>query len=289
MATTPSVKESFSPNTGRREPTTQNEPDDELKKFNDKYHHSQEDVGVEQNAERNARRRRLLKRRIREEKLKAMLPKPWKLANPGPIGLLGFGMTTVLLNLHNTGHWPLYSVIPAMGICYGGGAQLIAGLLEFCRGNTFGCIAFTSYGAFWLSLVCLWMLPNSTINPANPVVSSSAYFTGVYLIVWGLFSTLMLCCTIRMNLAIFLVFLSVVILFFLLGGANMAGNATAVKAAGYEGIVCGSLALYLAFAEIINEVWDRTILPIVPFTALWAKCESKDKKENKEEDKSSQV
>ncbi|CAJ1005407.1 putative GPR1/FUN34/yaaH family, partial [Leishmania naiffi] len=189
-------------------------------------------------------------------------------ANPGPVGLLGFGLSTILLNLHNTGRFPLSTVIVAMGIALGGGAQVIVGLLEWVRGNTFAHVAFTSYGAFWLSLVLVWLLPNTAARSSSIVEPASEYFVGVYLVLWGIFSFLMLMCTIRMNVAIFIVFLTVTLLFLMLGFANMTGNQTALRVAGYEGVICGSTALYLAFAEILNEVWDRTILPVIPMTQL---------------------
>src|SRR5512136_3301191 len=85
-----------------------------------------------------------------------------KLANPAPLGLMGFGMTTVLLNIHNAGFFPVSDMIIAMGLFYGGIAQIIAGLMEFKKGNTFGTTAFTSYGLFWISLVALWLLPHLT-------------------------------------------------------------------------------------------------------------------------------
>ncbi|KAK7195234.1 GPR1/FUN34/yaaH family [Novymonas esmeraldas] len=204
--------------------------------------------------------------RMLEAKKAAAAARRW--ANPGPVGLLGFGMTTILLNLHNSGHFTLNTPIPAMGICFGGGAQLIAGLLEWTRGNTFAYVAFTSYGAFWLSLVCVWMLPNASTGGAPAVQPGNQYFIGIYLSLWGVFSFFMMLCTLRMNVAIFLVFLTVTLLFLLLGGGNMTNNATALHAAGYEGIVCGSLALYLGVAEVVNEVWDRTVLPVVPMTQL---------------------
>ncbi|KAG5508316.1 hypothetical protein JIQ42_08238 [Leishmania sp. Namibia] len=193
---------------------------------------------------------------------------PRRCANPGPLGLLGFGLSTILLNLHNTGSFPLSTVIVAMGICLGGGAQFIAGLLEWVRGNTFAYVAFTAYGVFWLSLVCVWLLPNTAAGTSTIVMPASEYFVGAYLFLWGVFSFVMLICTIRMNVAIFLVFLTVTLLFMMLGGANMTNNTTALHAAGYEGIICGSLALYLAFAEILSEVWDRTILPVIPMTQV---------------------
>ncbi|KPA73615.1 hypothetical protein ABB37_09747 [Leptomonas pyrrhocoris] len=227
-----------------------------------------------------------LDHQIRMLKAKQAKAAAHKWANPGPIGLLAFGMTTICLNLHNTGVFGLYSVIPAMGICFGGGAQLIAGLLEWVRGNTFAYVAFVSYGAFWLSLVCVWMLPNVTTGDSPLVAAGDEYFVGLYLALWGVFSFFMMICTLRMNVAIFLVFLTVTLLFLLLGGGNMTNNATALRAAGYEGIVCGCLAMYLGVAEVVNEVWDRVILPVVPMTQVleWfgANKAAKEKKEEEE-------
>src|SRR3990172_8469714 len=102
-------------------------------------------------------------------------------ANPAPLGLTGFGMTTVLLNLHNAGYFELDSMILAMGIFYGGIAQVLAGYMEWKKGNTFGTTAFTSYGFFWLSLVVLLVLPGLGITTAPDVLALSAYLT-----MWGI-------------------------------------------------------------------------------------------------------
>ncbi|WP_016677631.1 acetate uptake transporter, partial [Yersinia pestis] len=134
-----------------------------------------------------------------------------KLANPGPLGLMGFGMTTVLLNLHNAGFFPLSSVILSMGIFYGGLAQILAGLLEYKKGNTFAATAFTSYGAFWLSLVGLLMLPKMGLADAT-----DAQFLGVYLGLWGIFTLFMFIGTLPANRALQFVFGSLTILFALL-------------------------------------------------------------------------
>ena len=135
-----------------------------------------------------------------------------KLANPAPLGLLGFGITTVLLNLVNAGVFPLDTVILAMGIAYGGIAQIIVGIMEFKKGNTFGTVAFLSYGLFWWSLVLLLVLPKFT-GFAGPSSSSLA----AYFIMWGLFTFGMFFGTLKANRALQFVFGSLTILFFMLG------------------------------------------------------------------------
>jgi hypothetical protein len=181
-------------------------------------------------------------------------------ANPAPLGLLGFGMTTVLLNLHNAGIIPLSSVILAMGICYGGTAQVIAGIMEWKKNNTFGMTAFTSYGFFWLSLVALLLLP--TFQPKF-VMDEKAL--GWYLAIWGLFTFGLFIGTFRLSRALQFVFGSLVLLFALLA----AGKFTEMSAgfnhfAGYEGIVCGLSAMYAGIAQVLNEVYGKTVLPLGP-------------------------
>lgn len=102
-------------------------------------------------------------------------------ANPGPLGLLGFGMTTVLLNLHNAGFLPLSIVMVAMGIAMGGLAQIIAGIRELCQGNTFAGTAFTAYGLFWWSLVLIWSNPFA----ANGIASVDKISLAFYLLLWA--------------------------------------------------------------------------------------------------------
>lgn len=179
------------------------------------------------------------------------------IANPGPLGLMGFGMTSILLNIHNAGFFPLTSVILSMGIFYGGIAQIIAGIFEYKKGNTFAATAFSSYGLFWLSLVGLLMLPEIA-----SVQVTSADFLAVYLALWGIFTLFMFVGTLKANRALQFVFASLTVLFALLAIGNMYGNKTILTIAGYEGIICGASAFYLAMAEVINEQFGRTILPI---------------------------
>ncbi|MDZ7831927.1 MAG: acetate uptake transporter [Desulfobacterales bacterium] len=179
------------------------------------------------------------------------------LANPAPLGLMGFGMTTVLLNIHNAGFFPLGAMVLSMGIFYGGIAQIIAGIFEFRKGNTFGLVAFLSYGHFWLTLVGLVLLPKMGLIDAAP-----AGFMGWYLFMWGLFTFFMYIGTLKKNRALQTIFLTLVILFWLLAIRDWTGNATIGIIAGYEGIFCGASAIYLAMAEIINEAHGKVLLPI---------------------------
>ncbi|MBL1418628.1 MAG: acetate uptake transporter, partial [Moritella sp.] len=133
-----------------------------------------------------------------------------QLANPAPLGLMGFGMTTVLLNIHNAGFFPMDSMILAMGIFYGGISQIIAGILCYKRGDTFGTTAFISYGFFWLTLVGLILMPKMG------VAASPAGFMGWYLLLWGLFTAGLFVGSLRYPRAKQIVFASLTALFFLL-------------------------------------------------------------------------
>ena len=180
------------------------------------------------------------------------------LANPAPLGLAAFGMTTVLLNIHNAGFYALGSMILAMGIFYGGIAQVIAGILEYQKGNTFGVTAFTSYGLFWLSLVAIITLPH--LIPGIEAPNREAMTA--YLFIWGLFTFLMFISSLTKPTALQFVFLSLSILFWLLALGEITQNSTITQIAGYEGIICGLSAIYLAMAEVINESYQKNIVPI---------------------------
>jgi hypothetical protein len=181
-------------------------------------------------------------------------------SNPAPLGLLGFGMTTVLLNIHNAGMYPLDSMIMGMGIFVGGIAQVFAGLMEWKKGNTFGTTAFTAYGMFWLSLVAIWCLPKMISGVNAPNLTAM----GFYLLLWGLFTGLMFLGTLRLNRALQTVFLSLTILFLLLAVRDFSANETVGIVAGVEGIFCGLSAIYASLAQVLNEVYGRTVLPLGP-------------------------
>ena len=187
-------------------------------------------------------------------------------SNPAPLGLLGFGMTTVLLNLHNAGFFGFNTMILGMGIFYGCIAQVIAGIQEWKKGNTFGATAFTSYGLFWLSLVALLMLPGAIVGPDKTATAS-------YFFMWGLFTLVMFIGTLKLNRALQVVFGTLFVLFFMLCIRDATATSAADfsktfgKIAGYEGIVCGASAIYAALAQVLNEVYGKVVLSIGPVVA----------------------
>ena len=178
--------------------------------------------------------------------------------NPAPLGLLAFGMTTVLLNLANAGVIPVTSMILAMGIFYGGIAQVIAGIMEWKKGNTFAATAFISYGFFWLSLVALLVMPNL------------GWFTGpagntmpCFLALWGVFTAVMFLGTIRLSGALMFVFGSLALLFFLLAYGDYSHASDGFHhATGVEGIICGASAMYTGLAQVLNELYGKTLFPL---------------------------
>ena len=178
-------------------------------------------------------------------------------ANPGPLGLCGFGLTTILLNLHNAGLFGLDTMIIAMGIFMGGITQVIVGTMEWKKNNIFGTMAFTSYGIFWLSLVFLIMLPKMGLGTAPTPISM-----GYYLSVWGVLSLGFFVATLKLGRALAILFATVVLLFALLAIANFTGNHMIHTIAGIEGVICGSIALYIAMAQLFEVVYGRQILPL---------------------------
>jgi hypothetical protein len=175
--------------------------------------------------------------------------------NPGALGLLAFGLTTVILNMSNAGIFTMGSVIFAMGIFYGGLAQIIAGIMEWKKNNTFGMTAFISYGFFWISLVFLILMPLWGWGPALGK-EGLVCFLGI----WGLFTLGMFLVTFRLAKTMQVVFGLLVLLFFLLIVGNALGNNTIVVIAGIEGVICGLSAVYTGFGQIMNEVWKETVV-----------------------------
>lgn len=179
------------------------------------------------------------------------------IANPAPLGLLAFGLTTVLLNLHNAGIFEMNSMILAMGIFYGGIAQIIAGILEAKKNNTFGLVAFVSYGSFWLTLVALIVMPKlGWVDAASPAGMSA------YLVMWGIFTSLLFIGTLRLSKTLQFIFASLAVLFFLLAIGEVSDSAAFKTFTGYEGIICGASAIYTGAGALLNEMYGRSIFPL---------------------------
>jgi succinate-acetate transporter protein len=179
------------------------------------------------------------------------------IANPAPLGLLGFGMTTILLNMHNAGVIPMSGVIIAMGFALGGLAQIIAGIMEFKKNNTFGATAFTAYGCFWWSLILIVMNPFG-----SSVAAADASSMGFYLLLWGIFTLFMFIGTLKHNRATQIVFLTLTVLFFLLAAGDFTGSHIVKTIAGWEGILCGASAVYNSLAQIVNGEYGKRVLPL---------------------------
>ncbi|MDA8295876.1 MAG: acetate uptake transporter [Actinomycetota bacterium] len=188
------------------------------------------------------------------------------IGDPAPLGLAGFAMTTVLLSLVNAGvigGSAVNAVLP-LALCYGGGAQLLAGMWEFRNRNTFGGLAFSSYGAFWISFYVLirWWAP-STAGATNDAL-------GFFLLMWGIFTLYMFIASFGTNVAVMLVFFSLTVTFFVLAasyfGGQTGGYFQVKEVAGYCGLVTGALAWYTSFAGVLNATWKRVVLPVGPLT-----------------------
>jgi succinate-acetate transporter protein len=191
----------------------------------------------------------------------------WTPADPGPLGLAGFAATTFVLSMIN-GNLVAGTATPVvlgLALAYGGIAQLVAGIWEFRTGNTFGAVAFCSYGAFWISFYVLVHVAAAEI-PKSELASA----LGLYLWTWGIFTTYMFFASLRTTGAVALVFLLLAVTFILLGIGNSAlagGTATTnntIKIGGYVGIATAVAAWYASFAAVINSTFGRTIAPVFP-------------------------
>lgn len=182
-----------------------------------------------------------------------LTPPTVRIANPATIGLMGFGMTTILLSLHNAGALPLNAVILAMGFFCGGLAQFAAGLMEYRNGNTFGATAFTLYGAFWLVFVAIKAAPGA--------LGADAATMGVFCLLWGVLTLGLFLGTLGGRPGLKIVFATLTGTFFLLAAADLSGVGTLTAAAGVLGLVCGAAAMYVAIAEVTAVQYGRAVLP----------------------------
>src|SRR4051794_25175528 len=186
---------------------------------------------------------------------------PSPIADPGPLGLAAFALTTFVLSMFNAG---LVSsggepVVFGLALAYGGLAQLLAGMWEFRTGNTFGAVAFTSYGAFWLSFWAFVEFFEKDVPKAD-----AGHAVGLYLIAWGIFTAYMTVASLRTTGAVAIVFVLLTITFLVLGIGNAGGNTSIVKLGGWIGLVTALAAWYASFAEVTNATFGRTMMPTWP-------------------------
>ena len=181
-------------------------------------------------------------------------------ADPGPLGLAAFALTTFVLSFFNSGLVSAKGepVVLALALAYGGLAQLLAGMWEFRTGNTFGATAFTSFGAFWLSF---WAFDQFFAKEVSDKATLGNAI-GLYLIAWGIFTAYMWVASLRVSVAVSLVFLLLAVTFILLGIGNAADNADIVKAGGFVGIATAVVAWYASFAAVTNSTFGRIVLPV---------------------------
>lgn len=181
-------------------------------------------------------------------------------ANPAPLGLIGFGLTTVILSLINAGVLPKGGepVVLPLAFAFGGLIQMLAGLMEFRTGNTFGTVAFLSYGAFWWWFAFLIVLGGHGVLDLSQAGSTIA----VTLIGWGVFTLYMWIATFRLTKALWWVFLTLWITFFLLGFGDLLGAPGVSRMGGWIGLVCGLLAMYTSFAIVVNSTFGKAVLPL---------------------------
>ncbi len=185
----------------------------------------------------------------------------WSPADPGPLGLAAFALTTFVLSMFNA---DLVSssgepVVLGLALAYGGLAQLLAGMWEFRTGNTFGAVAFSSYGAFWLSFWAYVAFYAGSVPPAD-----AGHAVGLYLIAWGIFTTYMFVASLRTTAAIATVFLLLAITFVVLGIGEAGAHENIVKAGGWVGLATAAAAWYASFAAVTNSTFGRTVLPVRP-------------------------
>jgi succinate-acetate transporter protein len=181
-------------------------------------------------------------------------------ADPGPLGLGAFAMTTFLLSMFNahlvnTAGEP---IVLSVALAYGGLAQLLAGMWEFRTGNTFGAVAFTSYGAFWLSFWAFLQFFAKDITDKTVLGNS----VGLYLIAWGIFTSYMFVASLRVSVAVALVFILLAATYIVLGIGNANASVNTVKVGGYIGLATAAAAWYASFAAVVNSTFARVVLPV---------------------------
>jgi succinate-acetate transporter protein len=183
------------------------------------------------------------------------------IADPGPLGLAAFALTTFVLSMFNAdligkGGEP---IVFGLALTYGGLAQLLAGMWEFRTGNTFGAVAFTSYGAFWLSFWAFVQFFEKSVPAAD-----AGHAVGLFLIAWGIFTTYMFIASLRTTAAVAAVFILLAVTFFLLGIGNAGAHTNIIKVGGWVGLATAAAAWYASFAAVTNSTFGRTVMPVRP-------------------------
>jgi uncharacterized protein len=186
---------------------------------------------------------------------------PSPIADPGPLGLAAFALTTFVLSMFNAdligkGGEP---IVFGLALTYGGLAQLLAGMWEFRTGNTFGAVAFTSYGAFWLSFWAFVQFFEKSVPAAD-----AGHAIGLFLIAWGIFTAYMFIASLRTTTAVALVFILLAVTFFLLGIGNAGAHPNIIKAGGWVGLATAVAAWYASFAAVTNSTFGRVVMPVRP-------------------------
>ena len=199
--------------------------------------------------------------RARAAEVGQVVREGWTPADPGPLGLGAFALTTFVLSMFNA---DLVSpngepVVLGLALAYGGLAQLLAGMWEFRTGNTFGAVAFSSFGAFWLSYFVLVMFNAGDIPEAN-----AGDAIGLYLVAWGIFTTYMFVASLRTTAAVAVVFFLLAVTFYLLGIGDAGAHTDITKAGGWFGLATAAAAWYASFAGVTNSTFGRTVLPVKP-------------------------
>jgi len=194
----------------------------------------------------------------------ASSPSP-SIADPGPLGLAAFALTTFVLSSINAGWLKVgtTTIVIGLALFYGGLVQLAAGMWEFRKNNTFGAVAFSSYGGFWLSYAGILFF----YHPAAVTLNQANHAIGFYLIAWAIFTGYMMVAALRVSAAVFAVFAALTTTFILLAIANLAIHPDVLKAGGYVGVVTAAVAWYASFAAVTNATWKRTVLPTWPAKA----------------------
>jgi succinate-acetate transporter protein len=188
---------------------------------------------------------------------------PVVIADPGPLGLAAFALTTFILSTANAGiiNAGVESIVFSSALFYGGAVQVLAGMWEYRKGNTFGATAFGSYGGFWLAF---WGLGHFFVPGKDVTTGDINQAVGVFLLAWTIFTAYMLIASVGTSNAVFVVFALLTVTFVLLTAGKFADSTTLTHLGGWLGLATALGAWYVSFAAVTNETWKRKIIPVGP-------------------------